>query len=323
MRAAVLVGWASLWLVTTAYADDRAARWTRVQIELEGAFSTELESALRADLEASLRADGFALTNSMEGREERSAIVRVRAPSDELRACAVRIEVAATGRVAERTIHLARVPRDAWSVAIAAGVSEFVHAVSRDSLPREGPVSVHGPPDLDTDEDVYDGSAGLEPETFVSALSIGMRSAYEFYSGGQMLVGADLHARLFVASRVALELSLGARLGVDMRTAVEPKQTSMLLVDIGPSARIIDFPSPVRLDAFILGRLGQVAFRAGPESVINGVVAMVRVGFRALVAFERSELGIELGLGVPLLGLEGVSGVEFRGGVTFFSELIP
>lgn len=323
MRAAFLVGWVSLSLVAVAHAGEHTARWTRVQIELEGDFSSELESALRADLEASLRADGFALTSPMEGGEEQGATVRVHAPRDELRACVVRIEIAATGRVVERTIHLARVPRDAWSVAIAAGVSEFVRAVSRDSPPREERMSVHAPPLLDHDEGLFDSGVALELETFVPVLSIGMRSAYEHYLGGQTLVGADLHARLFVDSRVALELSLGARLGADMSAAHDPMPSSMLLLDIGSSARILGDPSPVRLDAFVLGRLGQVAFRRGPESVNDGVVAMLRVGLRALVAFERSELGLEVGIGVPVLGLEGVSGVEFRSGVTFFSELIP
>jgi hypothetical protein len=337
MRAAFFLGWASLWLATIAHADESRSRWTSIEIALEGAFGVELEAAVRADLEASLRADGLLPMRPTESRARASARVRVRAPSADIRVCAVLIEEGVTGRTLERNIDLARVPRDGWSVAIAAGVSELLRATSPASLGRafrEEPPTMHAPPLIDTS----DADGGYHEElAFVPTLAIGARSAFEFFLGGQMLVGGDVLTRFFFASRLALEVSLGARLGLDVVTPRGRIRSSALLVDVGPNIRILSEPSQVRLDAFLLARVAQVMFEADPypgstAQTAESLVIALRMGMRLLFAIERSEIGIELGLGVPVLGFEvsdersvltGVSGMEVRGGLSFFSEVIP
>ena len=59
---------------------------------------------------------------------------------------------------------------------------------------------------------------------------------------------------------------------------------------------------------------------------------IARAGMRAAIAVDRSEIGVALGLGVPVLGREasddrgvvvGLTGLELHAALSFVAEVLP
>ncbi|UJR80080.1 hypothetical protein [Sandaracinus amylolyticus] len=318
----------------------------RVELGLEGEWPDALRLAVRADLDAALRAQGLELVHAEDGAERVVATVRVTAPSESAPACLVRIDDVITGKHVERAVDLTRVPSDGWSVAIAAGADELLRASWAElAIADAPPPAIEPPPAVEAyveqrviapivDERL---AAALSPPLPRPALSLGARGAVEGYLGGLTLFGGDLTVRLYLAERVGLELGLGARVGLDEESARGVVRSWMLGGELGPVFLLVSAPSPVRLEAFVVARAGWLSFEADANggSIAQdaaGAVVMARAGLRAALAIDRSELGVALGLGVPILGREaiddrgvvvGLTGLEIHAALSFAVEVLP
>lgn len=318
----------------------------RVELALEGAWPDALRGAVRADLEASLRAQGLELVHAADGAERVVATVRVTAPRDEARSALIAIDDVVTGKHVERAVDLTRVPEDGWSVAIAAGADELLRASWAElAILGAPPPAIEPPAAVETlvEDRVVRPlveqrvARALDPELPRPSLALGARGALESYVGGQTLLGGDLMLRLWLASRVGLELAAGARAGLDVDTARGRVRSWSLGGELGPTFLLVPPPSPVRLEAFVVARVAYVAYDpdANEGSLAqraDGVAVIGRVGLRAAVGIDRSELGVQLGVGVPFLGFDasdesgaitGVSGVEVHAAITFLAEVMP
>ncbi|MDQ3037125.1 MAG: hypothetical protein M3Y87_32325, partial [Myxococcota bacterium] len=175
------------------------------------------------------------------------------------------------------------------------------------------------------------------PELPRPALALGARAALEGYLGGQTLLGGDVMLRLWLASRFGLELAAGGRAGLDVDTPRGRVRSWSLGAELGPTFLLVSPPSPVRLEVFVVGRVAYVVYDADASAGsiaqrADGIAVIARAGLRAAFAIDRSELGVQIGVGVPLLGFDasdesgaitGVSGLEVHAAITFLAEVLP
>lgn len=318
----------------------------RVELGLVGEWPDSLRAALRADLGASMRAQGLELVHAEDGAERVVATIRVTAPSPSAPACLVRIDDVLTGKHVERAVDLTRVPSDGWSVAIAAGADELLRA-SWAELALAGAPEPLVPPPPAVEAIVEDRivapmieerlEAALFPPLPRPTLSLGVRGAVEGSLGGLTLLGGDVAVRLYLVERVGLELALGARGGLDVESARGSVRSWLLGAELGPVFLLVPAPSPVRLEALVTLRAGWLAFEVEPNAGSlaqdhAGGVVVARAGLRAALAVDRSELGVAVGVGVPILGREvsdergaivGLTGLEIHAALSWIVEVLP
>lgn len=318
----------------------------RVELALEGAWADPLRVAVRADLEASLRAQRIELVHAADGAERVVATIRITAPSPSVPACLVRIDDAITGKHVERAVDLARVPVDGWSVAIAAGADELLRASWAELAIEDAPPPAIDPPDAIAaivEERIVGPrverrvAEALSPPLPRPALALGAGFAVEGYLGGQTLLGGDVRVRLWLVDRVGVDLALGGRGGLDVAGEAGVVRSWALGGDLGPTFLLVPAPSPVRLEAFAALRASYLRFDAEANAGFvaggaEGLAMIGRAGLRASLAIDRTEVGLAIGAGVPLLGLEardergaitGVSGLEISGALSMMVEALP
>jgi hypothetical protein len=279
-----------------------------VALALEDEWPEPLRVALRADLSASLRDEGFELVHAADGAAGVLALVRI--AMLEHGKVRVRIEDALT----ERVLELAAAPRDAWSVAIAAGADELLRASWVELMLDDAPPPVSPPPPA-VERSL---ARHVAPERVRSLRAdagrfrLAARAGLEFYRAGELYLGGDLLARLRLLGPLALELALGGRAAPEHESSGGSVRSWSAGGDLSLALGVLPASlQKLELDLVLGLRAAYVAYQASANqgstaTSADGALLVLRASARPALRLGPLWLALQLGLGVPLLGVEAV-----------------
>lgn len=213
-----------------------------------------------------------------------------------------RLEVtdAVTNKHTSRDVRLGPLPLDGRNLALAVASEELLRASWAElALQRTRPVERPAP----SEPPVKQGAPAPLPLPLYKAL--GVRVAFEHFTGGQSHFGADLFARLPLGSLLAVQVGLGPRRGLSVSTAHGAVASTALGADAGLSLSLLR-RSAVEAAAFASARLMRLTFEpqatgGATARAEHGLAATARAGLAvALGAPGRLRCYTTLGAGLPL-----------------------
>jgi len=283
-----------------------------VALALEDEWPEPLRVALRADLSASLRDEGFELVHAADGAAGVLALVRIAMlEGGKVR---VRIEDALTDKHVERVLALAAAPRDAWSVAIAAGADELLRASWVELVLDDAPPPASPPPRA-VERSL---TRHIAPARVLALRADGdrfrlaVRAGLEFYLAGELLLGGDLLARLRLLGPLALELAFGGRAAPQHESTGGSVRSWSAGGDLSLALGVLPASlQPLELDLVLGLRAAYVAYQADANqgstaTSADGALLVLRASARPALRLGPLWLALQLGLGAPLLGVEAM-----------------
>lgn len=217
---------------------------------------SQLRDALERRLTAELGTRAIDLCRVLPGNPPVLAHVRVQAPAPELSPALIQIRNA--GAAVERRLEIATLPQEARPSAIASAVDELLQALLADA--REGAAQ---PLAAAPEEPARGGAARAEQPPL---LELGLAGSASSFLGQRDALGADVLARVWPASSVALS----ARAGTCTRWSrplergeVQPRGD--LHVGISAGYRLLPLPSKLQLLAQAALGVARVGFDEQPS----------------------------------------------------------
>jgi hypothetical protein len=294
--------------VDSARAQDECGRdrpW--LAIDFEGAWDLALREGVLADLRPSFDTRGVDVCESEGEREEGAARIVLRFAEGEPVSLAL---FSGEGRIAESSIDLTSVPEDGRSLALSAAIEGLVRArwvelVLRSPRAREPAPAPEAPPD---------------PPVEIPAPRhddrISLRGAVDVWGGGQVQFGGDLaYARWFL-DLFAIEISFGARGGLDTRTELGVIESQAIFGGLSAILRPTEPGSVIGVELFARVRAGAIRFAARAADAAMGqedwsATGTLGVG-TVLTVYPVRELSIQVlaGLDAPLRPVEALADGE-------------
>jgi hypothetical protein len=293
--------------------------------------------AIRTELRAGLVPNAIDVCVGVdEGASERRPLARVAVEAVDAAAAHYRLEVtdSVTNKHISRDVRLDALPADGRNFALAVASEELLRAswaelALQRARPPEPPPRVEQPPPPSPPRAVS------APPTARTYGGVGLRVAFEHFTGGQSHLGADLFVHLPLHRRLAFQASLGARRGLSVTAPHGTIASSAVGADAGFAVSLLR-RSAFETAAFVAARALLLTFtpRATTDAEAvseRGVAATARGGLSfALGAPGRLRSYTALGAGAPLRSFSasdsgevvtGTSGIELFGATGLAWEL--
>jgi hypothetical protein len=288
----------------------------------------QLRTDVLRQLRAGLSARGIGACTEQD-RTSSAAIARVElaAPDARVVAIDVRAEDALTAKRISRQIDLSGLPRDAWALTLALTIDELLRAswaelALDDAPPPRRPVPV------EIRQTVRDSLRKTAPPPAEPSASVGSALVGEAYTGGQLQVGVDARAGIWLLPTLTLQVLVGLRRGFTVSAEHGDVSSSAVVAGLGIGLTPVDPHAELGVD--VLGRIEASRFEfqanAAPgatgtsESAVGVVAKAGAAGWLSVSGQLR--ISVELLAGTPLVAVSatedghdvtGASGVALSG----------
>ncbi len=290
-----------------------AKPWILVRFETKGE-TDPFWSSVFSDLESGLRRNGIRAEAETETKKidpqcpPLAYLTFAMAPSMD---SVVKIEIhdVITAKHVSRSIDIGGISKSGRSLGAALAAEELLRASWAELvLKTRRPVAAHPPPR----EVTAAVKSKLDPEMTGRRQvfhEVGLRTVFDWYSGGVMHYGGDLEYLIRIHPRFGLLLSLGGRNMVDAKSEGGEITGYAAVMSIGGALALVDPSSRFKLDAVL--QAGGLWLRfygdpvpgfAGNKVTLGGMraTAELRPAFRVSRHFH---LAAHLGAGVTVLGV--------------------
>lgn len=274
------------------------ASWPKLSLALSGeGLLRTIEAATRDELAYEVQQAGFCVAAP---GERAVAQARVEWPASGPLTLSIASVGTQTVRQLSRTLDVSALPPDGWPLAVGASLGELLREARRE-LP----------------------ALGGAPEERAPSWAVGLAVSGELYSGGQTHGGLEVFGRFSLTPRLALEPSVGFRLGL-----VTPAPSGEVAASFfgGALHLVVDLLSFSRFVLSAVGgaRVGLVRFEGRAREPATGAVASswvttARAGLELRLVRPPLLSWLRVMLGAPLVGaaaseggtrLTAMSGVE-------------
>lgn len=309
----------ALVLTSTAQADSSPCRaeGDYLEMSLEGPWPEGAGGAIFAELESALRVRDIELCVASASPSQ--AIARIRFEHGPDAHVVIRVFDRVTDKEVSRSVLVADFGPSARSLALAVAADELVRASWAELILEDSPVQESEAPAV-VRRAVRETSVAYSAQTAERWLSLAF--TVNAYSGGELQLGGSLSLERWLGSRVGIRILGEGRSSILRQGEYGTVRGRVASVGLDVLVRLSK-PRPLSV-AWALGtQVGWIHFatEAAPGAAAadqSSVLLGVRTGLSLRYSFDVVRLGVEAGVGAPLIGAAAQDGPRRLTGATGF-----